>query len=356
MEYLEGETLAQRLTKGALPFDQALRTAVEIADALDKAHRKGIVHRDLKPGNIMLTKSGAKLLDFGLAKLRPVGVSGAAAVSEAPTVSSPLTGAGSIVGTFQYMAPEQLEGQEADARTDIFAFGTVVYEMVTGKKAFAGKSQASLIGAILKDDPPPMSSLEPMTPPELDRVVKTCLEKDPDERWQTAHDMRKQLTWIAEGNVHVRPLPTAAPRGMRALRRPALLWGFGFVLLIVVSGLALWNLDTTRVTGPQPVSRFTITLPPGERFPVLQAGEGGNDSWLTISPDGRHLAYLATAGSSRQLYLRSMDSVESRLVPDTAGAANPFFSPNGQWLGFSADSKLKKVSVNGGAATTVVGL
>ena len=286
------------MTKGALPFDQALRIAVEIADALDKAHRKGIVHRDLKPGNIMLTKSGAKLLDFGLAKLRPVGVSGAAAVSEAPTVSSPLTGAGSIVGTFQYMAPEQLEGQEADARTDIFAFGAVVYEMVTGKKAFAGKSQASLIGAILKDDPPPMSSLQPMTPPELDRVVKTCLEKDPDERWQTAHDMRKQLTWIAEGNVHVTPLPTAAPRGMRALRRPALLWGLGFVLLIVVSGLALWNLDTTRVTGPQPVSRFTITLPPGERFPVLQAAEGGDHSWLAISPDGRHLAYVATVGSS----------------------------------------------------------
>ena len=356
MEYLEGETLDTAAPKGALPLDQALHIAIEIADALDKAHRKGIVHRDLKPGNIMLTKSGAKLLDFGLAKLRPVGASGAAAVSEAPTISSPLTGAGNILGTFQYMAPEQLEGQEADARTDIFAFGAVVYEMVTGKKAFAGKSQASLIGAILKDDPPPMSSLQPMTPPGLDRVVKTCLEKDPDERWQTAHDMRKQLRWIAEGNVHVKPLPTAAPRGMRALRRPALLWGLGFILLIVVSGLAIWNLDATRVTGPQPVSRFTITLPPGERFPVLQAATGGDTSWLAISPDGRHLAYVATVGSSSwQLYLRSMDSVESRLVPDTDGAANPFFSPDGQWLGFSAaDSKLKKVSVNGGAATTVV--
>ena len=252
------------------------------------------------------------------------------------------------------MAPEQLEGQRADARTDIFAFGAVVYEMVTGKKAFAGKSQASLIGAILKDDPPPMSSLQPITPPDLDRVVQTCLEKDPDERWQTAHDVKKQLTWIAEARSQVRTVPALTPSGIRVLRRPAFLWALGFIILLV-SGFAIWNLNTTGVTPPQPVSRFTITLPPGERFPVLQTAVGGNSSWLAISPNGRHLAYLATVGSSWQLYLRSMDSVESRLVPDTDGVEGPFFSPDGQWLGFLADGNLKKVSVNGGAAITVVG-
>ncbi len=180
MEYLEGDTLAQRLQKGALPLDQALRVAIEIADALDKAHRQGITHRDLKPGNIMLTKAGAKLLDFGLAKLKPshnapVGVS-------APTVSAGLTGEGAILGTLQYMAPEQLEGMDADARTDIFAFGTTVYEMVTGTKAFEGKSQASLIGAILKDDPSPLMTLQPVSPPVLDRLVQKCLSKDPEDR------------------------------------------------------------------------------------------------------------------------------------------------------------------------------
>ena len=216
MEYLEGETLAQRLAKGALPLDQALRTAIEIADALDKAHRKGIVHRDLKPGNIMLTKSGtgsagspqAKLLDFGLAKLRPTGKSDGVALSAAPTVSAPLRGAGTILGTFQYMAPEQLEGQEADARTDIFAFGSVLYEMLTGKRAFEGKSLASLIGAIMHGEPTPLSALQPVTPPALDRLVATCLAKDPDDRWQTARDLLRELRWAAEG---VSTAPASTP-------------------------------------------------------------------------------------------------------------------------------------------------
>ena len=186
MEYLEGETLAQRLVKGPLPLEQVLQYAIEIADALDKAHRKGVTHRDLKPGNIMLTKSGTKLLDFGLAKLKQEAAPANVPLSELPTANDPLTAQGTIVGTLQYMAPEQLEGKEVDARTDIFAFGAVVYEMATGKKAFEGKSQASVIAAILKSDPPPMSSLQPMTPPALDRVVKKCLAKEPDERWQSA--------------------------------------------------------------------------------------------------------------------------------------------------------------------------
>ena len=189
MEYLEGETLAQRLQKGALPIQQVLQYAIEISDALDKAHRKGVTHRDLKPGNIMLTKSGTKLLDFGLAKLKQEAAPANVPLSDLPTANDPLTAQGTILGTLQYMAPEQVEGKEVDARTDIFAFGAVVYEMATGKRAFEGKTQASLIAKILEIDPPPMSSLQPMTPPALDRVVKRCLAKEPDERWQTASDL-----------------------------------------------------------------------------------------------------------------------------------------------------------------------
>src|ERR1700740_76769 len=198
MEYLEGETLAQRLAKGPLPLEQVLRYAIEISDALDKAHCKGVTHRDLKPGNIMLTKTGTKLLDFGLAKLKQEVAPTNVQLSQLPTAGDPLTAQGSIVGTLQYMAPEQLEGKEVDARTDIFAFGTIVYEMATGKKAFEGKSQASLIAKILETDPPPISSLQPMTPPALDYVAKTCLAKDPDERWQTASDLKRELKWIGD--------------------------------------------------------------------------------------------------------------------------------------------------------------
>jgi eukaryotic-like serine/threonine-protein kinase len=204
MEYLEGETLAERLKKGPLPLEQVLQYAIEIADALDKAHRKGITHRDLKPGNVMLTKAGTKLLDFGLAKLgRQTEAPANISLSKLPTANDPVTAEGIILGTLQYMAPEQLEGKEVDARTDIFAFGVVVYEMATGKKAFEGKSQASVIGAILKDDPPPISSLQPMTPPALDRLVKKCLAKETDRRWQAASDVCDELKWIAEGGSQI---------------------------------------------------------------------------------------------------------------------------------------------------------
>jgi serine/threonine protein kinase len=190
MELLEGETLAARLAKGPLPTERVLRYAIEISDALDKAHRKGVTHRDLKPGNIMLTKSGVKLLDFGLAKLKQ-DASPSTSLSGSTTAEGPLTAEGVILGTLQYMAPEQVEGKEADARADIFSFGAVVYEMATGKRAFDGQSQASVIAAILERDPPPISSLQPLTPPALDRVVKICLEKDPDDRWQTASDLTR---------------------------------------------------------------------------------------------------------------------------------------------------------------------
>src|ERR1700740_3228121 len=204
MEYLEGETLAERLKKGPLLLEQVLQYAIEIADALDKAHRKGITHRDLKPSNIMLTKSGTKLLDFGLAKLRQNAAPGSA-LSQLPTANEGITAQGTILGTLQYMAPEQLEAKtdQIDARTDIFAFGVVVYEMATGKKAFEGKSQASLIAAILEREPPAMSTLQPMTPSQLDRVVKKCLAKEPEKRWQDASDLCDELKWIAEGGSQV---------------------------------------------------------------------------------------------------------------------------------------------------------
>src|ERR1700693_5724188 len=198
MEYLEGETLALRLLKGPLPLEQVLQYAIEIADALDKAHRKGITHRDLKPGNIMLTKSGTKLLDFGLAKLKQE-VAPATPLSQLPTMTNAITGEGTILGTLQYMAPEQVEDKEVDAGPDRFAFGAVVYEMATGRKAFEGKTSASVMAKILEVDPPSMSSLQPMTPPALDRVVRKCLAKEPDERWQTASDLHGELKWISEG-------------------------------------------------------------------------------------------------------------------------------------------------------------
>jgi len=221
MELLEGETLAERLAKGTLPLAQVLRFGVEIAEALGAAHRQGIVHRDLKPGNVMLTKSGVKLLDFGLAKQLEGAASGAGDLSQVETKSvDALTGKGVILGTVQYMAPEQLEGKEADSRTDIFALGDVLYEMATGRKAFAGTSPASLIGAILKEEPPPVSALQQMAPPALDHVVKKCLAKDPDERWQSAADVASELCAGSRRRAHTRARPRPyAPGGAGAMLR-----------------------------------------------------------------------------------------------------------------------------------------
>jgi Tol biopolymer transport system component/predicted Ser/Thr protein kinase len=349
MEYLEGETLAQRLQKGPLPLEQVLQYAIEIADALDKAHRKGVTHRDLKPGNIMLTKTGTKLLDFGLAKLKQEVAPANVQLSELPTADDPLTAKGTIVGTLQYMAPEQLEGKDVDARTDIFAFGAVVYEMATRKRAFEGKSQASLIAAILEREPPAMSSLQPMTPPALDRVVKRCLAKEPEKRWQTASDLCEELKWIAEGGSQVTAAPTIGTKGFRALGRRALILGLGALLLVaVVTGFAIWNLKPAPAPPSQPVTRTVINLPPGQQLAGLDNGPA-----VALSPDGTHLAYVARQGGAQQLYLRAMDSLEARPIPGTEGAVNPFFSPDGQWLGFFAGGTLKKVPVSGGAALTL---
>jgi serine/threonine protein kinase/Tol biopolymer transport system component len=349
MEYLEGETLAQRLLKGSLSIDLVLQYAIEISDALDKAHRKGVTHRDLKPGNIMITKSGTKLLDFGLAKLKQEATPANVPLSELPTANDPLTAEGSIVGTLQYMAPEQLEGKEVDARTDIFAFGAVVYEMATGKKAFEGKSQASLIAAILEREPPVLSSFQPMTPPALDRVVKRCLAKEPDERWQSANDLTNELKWIAEGGSQVSSIPSTAAKGIRALGPQALIFILGIFLSgMAISGAVVWNLKPTPLPAPQHVSRLTIALPRGQQLAGLENGPA-----VALSPDGTRLAYSALQGGTQQLYLRAIDSLEPTPIPGTEGAVNPFFSPDGQWVGFFAGGALKKVSVSGGVAVTL---
>jgi serine/threonine-protein kinase len=345
MEYLDGETLAQRLQKGALPLDQALTIAIEIADALDKAHRQGIVHRDLKPGNIMLTKAGAKLLDFGLAKLRKSGTVGATGFSAATTQTEPLTGRGTILGTLQYMAPEQLEGKEADTRTDIFALGTVIYEMVTGRKAFEGRSQANLIAAIIQMDPPAVSSIRPVTPPALDRIVATCLAKDPDERWQTATDLKRELDWVNEQSATTGQM---VPATTATSRRIGLVWGAGGLLTLALVVALVWQPAGRDAASPPVVSRTTITLPDSQQLNLA----GGADP-LAISPDGSLVAYAADIGGRRQLYLRGLDAFDAEPVPGTEGAQYPFFSADGSQVAFFADGKLQRVSTSGGAPVPV---
>jgi eukaryotic-like serine/threonine-protein kinase len=342
MEYLEGETLAQRLVKGALPIQQVLQYAIEISDALDKAHRKGVTHRDLKPGNIMLTKSGTKLLDFGLAKLTQE-VAPATPVSQLPTANDAITAQGTILGTLLYMAPEQLEGKEADARTDIFAFGAVVYEMATGKKAFAGKSQASVIGAIMSSDPPSITSLQPMTPPALDRVVKKCLAKEREDRWQSAKDLTDELQWIA-GSSETAKASAQEPNLPRKIwQRPVVLAIAGVAIAALVA-TAIWKL---KPAPPQSVTRTVVSLPPDQRLAAL------DQPVVALSPDGSNLAYAAVRGGTQQIFLRALDSLEARPMPGTEGGYDPFFSPDGQWLGFFQGGTLKKVSVSGGAAVTL---
>jgi serine/threonine-protein kinase len=342
MEYIEGETLAQRLQKGSLPVQQVLQYAVEIADALDKAHRKGITHRDLKPGNIMLTKSGTKLLDFGLAKLRQDAAE-ATPLSQAPTAKDAITAQGTILGTLLYMAPEQLEAKEADARTDIFAFGVVVYEMATGKKAFAGKSQASVISAIMSSDPKPISSLHPMTPPALDRVIKRCLAKEPDERWQSAADLTNELKWIAGSSETVKAA-AQEPNLPRKIWQRLVVLAIAGVAIAALAGTAIWKF---KPAPQQPVTRTVISLPPDQRLAAL------DEPVVALSPDGSNLAYAAVRGGTQQIYLRALDSLEARPMPGTEGGYGPFFSPDGQWLGFFQGGALKKVSVSGGAAVTL---
>jgi Tol biopolymer transport system component/predicted Ser/Thr protein kinase len=341
MEYLDGETLADRLAKGALSLDQALKIAVEIATALDSAHRAGIVHRDLKPGNIMLTRSGAKLLDFGLAKSTPVAVS--SGLSMLPTTpAAARTAVGTILGTFQYMAPEQLEGRDADTRTDIFAFGTVIYEMLTGRKAFEGKSQATLIASIISSTPAPMSDIQPLTPAGLDQIVSRALAKDPDERWQSARDLLSQLKWVAEGGSRVgaQAAPAAARAGRLSL--PWVVSGVLAALLAGVTAVAIWKLmAATPLAG---VVRLMIVPPENQR--VVGAP--------IISPDGRRVAFVGvTPEGTSKLWLRPIDATTAQPLPGTEDATYPFWSPDARFIAFFASGQLKKIDVAGGSPQTI---
>ncbi|HYM05474.1 MAG TPA: protein kinase [Terriglobales bacterium] len=336
MEYLEGETLAQRLKKGALPLDQVLRHAIEIADALDTAHRHNVIHRDLKPGNIMLTKSGAKLLDFGLAKVRAA--EAVAGVSMLATETTPLTGAGTILGTLQYMAPEQLEGKDADTRTDIFALGAVIYELATGRKAFEGRSQASLISAIMTSEPQPISALQNMAPPALDHVVRTCMAKDPDARWQTAHDVLVELKWIGEAGS---PVGIAASVVTKWSTRERISWGLVAGLSVALAAFAAFHFSP-RSPEPHTV-RLQFPLPDKVRI-----------DYPVISPDGQRVL-LPGVGSdgTRHLWLRSLDSLTYQVLPGTEEAYFPFWSPDSESVAFFTSTKLKRIKVAGGPAETI---
>jgi len=347
MELIEGDTLAQRIAKGPIPLAETVRLGIQIADALDRAHRAGIVHRDFKPGNVMLTRSGAKLMDFGLA--RPTGLTGPGGsgtighLTQSPTVASPLTAEGTIVGTFLYMAPEQLEGREADARSDIWALGCVLYEMLTGHRAFDGKSQASLIGAIMSTEPAPILARAPLTPPALEALVRACLAKDPDERIQTAHDVKLQLSWLGQSSSQSGDAAPARPA--RHARTPAWTWALAGAALaaLVTAGLFMWRgaggAATTRdnvvFTIPLPASVVAVDMP-------------------RMSPDGRTLAFAAQDTLNRNMvWVRPMNSLVANPIPGTEGTRSPFWSPDSRYLGFIAGGKLKKVALTGGPPVVV---
>jgi eukaryotic-like serine/threonine-protein kinase len=367
MEHLEGEPLSDRLAKGPLPSEQVLRHGIAIADALDRAHRRGIVHRDLKPGNIMLTRSGAKLLDFGLAKLiesggasgaagRPAGGSGAGASgSVLATTTRNLTAEGAIVGTFQYMAPEQLEGKETDARTDIFAFGAVLYEMATGRRAFEGQSQASLIASILKEQPRPIAEAQPLAPRGLDRVVRACLAKNPDDRIQSGHDVRLQLEWVLEGaapeaaavTTGGRPAATgAAAPGARA--SGAGVWQAAVAVLLVATGvLAYLHFGPAPAAPERPALHFTIAQPPKVYWRPWNS--------MALSPDGLKLVFYADSEEGGRLFLRTLSDVAIRALPgtDQGNASFPFWSPDSRSVAFFAGGMMKRIDIAGGPPTTI---
>ena len=336
MEFLEGQTLAQRLGGNGLTLNETLKIAIQVADALDKAHRQNIVHRDLKPGNIVLTKSGAKIVDFGLAKLvedgrGPIGAAGL-------STRTPMTAEGTILGTMQYMAPEQLEAKEADARTDIFAFGAIVYEMVTGRRSFDASSQASLIAAILDRDPPAMSTLQPMTPSSLERVIRKCLAKDPDARWQSAGDLVEELKWIADGTLGDTARTTA---GKPPKTRMFAAWAAVSTILLAAALVAI-GIIWSRPPIHADEIRFEVPAP-----------NISNPRHITISPDGRWLAFTASTDAGSAIFVKRFESTKPELLVGTEGASSPFWSPDSREIAFFSAGRIKKISVSGGSVQII---
>jgi serine/threonine protein kinase/Tol biopolymer transport system component len=341
MEHLEGQTLAERLVRGSLPAPDVMRYATELADALDHAHRRGLVHRDLKPSNVMLLKTGTKLLDFGLSKLNAP--SDLLALSTVSPDVAPLTAAGAVLGTYPYMAPEQLAGQEADARSDLFAFGAIVYEMATGRRAFEGTSAATVIGAVLHVDPPPISSLQPLTPAALDRIVTRCLAKDPDDRWQTARDVLLELKWIDE---HAEA-PTAERPRPRKRRLVSQVAAAAAAIAIGVAAFAAGYLQ--RGASDESPIRLAFTPPVG-----VTLADAASGAQVSISPDGRLLAFVAeTEDGTRRLWVRRIDSPNAQLLPGTEGVVQPFWSPDSAFIGFFAQDRLKRTPATGGPVQTL---
>jgi serine/threonine protein kinase/Tol biopolymer transport system component len=340
MEYLQGQTLVDRLLAGPLSTPELLRYAIEIADALDHAHRRGVVHRDLKPANVMLTATGAKVLDFGVSKVtRRTGV---AALATVEVDARPLTAEGTVLGTFPYMAPEQLEGREADARTDVFAFGATVYEMATGRRAFDAATPATLIASILHTHPPPVSELRPQVPPVLDHLVSRCLARDPDDRWQSTRDLVLELRSIAAQDV-----PAVVPGG-RWTRIGAAAMG-ALALLAIVVALA-FTVDEPR-PAPAEDSMVRLAFEAPDDVTLADLVVGGP---VTISPDGQHLAFAATGRDGRQqLWVRPIASSAAQALPGSDGGAHPFWSPDGQSLGFFAQRRLKRIRLAGGPPQTL---
>ena len=362
MEFLQGETLAERLRRGAMPLNEILKVGVAVAEALAAAHRQGIVHRDLKPGNIMLTQGqgGAKLMDFGLAK--PLGLkttdplSGAVpsftamATMSGPSPLSPLTSAGSIVGTIQYMSPEQIEGKEADARSDIFAFGAVLYEMTTGRRPFSGKSQISLASSILEKDPDPISATNPETPTAFEHVLTTCLQKSPEDRYLAAHDIKLELQWIAveRPSLAAPGAPAAPATPVPSRTRERLGWGAAILLALLLGAAAGMFVD--RPT--QPVQSVRSLVDPPAKTTLNLTGDFAGPP--VLSPDGSQLAYAATSTDGKTaVWVRPMNSLEAHMLQGTDGAIFPFWSPDGKALGFFADGKLKTIDPSGGSPAII---
>jgi serine/threonine protein kinase/Tol biopolymer transport system component len=345
MEFLEGESLADRVRRGALPLADVVEIGIEVAEALDKAHRAGILHRDLKPGNIMLTKTGAKLLDFGLAKplnaMAPAasGSGSAPSFTAAPTLTgpspvSPLTTQGTVLGTIQYMSPEQIRGKEADARSDIFSLGSVLYEMATGQRAFQGTSQIKVASAILEDDPQPVRTVQPKVSSALDHVVSTCLAKNPDERWQSAADVKSELEWIRSTGDKAETPKEAASSRLRWL-----VAGCGLLLAFSWAYLAYLELQ------PKPVFRTSL-LAPEKTIYFTTSGDSGAP---VLSPDGSRLAFVARDSRGvLSLYVRTLDSLTAQPLAGTEGAVHPFWAADSRNIGFFADGKLKRINANGG--------